>query len=241
VANHSTSEATPPRELLQIEEPGAHHDALDLAGVDLALDITDTGIFAAVSVGGNVELIRGEGGSLALIPSNPSSGTADLILAAARAATLRLNRFVEGIALVIPDDADKAQCLALTEAIDETGLGFTFLIERSVARAIGGGVARHGSGTYLVLRVAGPWVYTHRVEVWDGVARHFVTGRVALDNAPALLKAETNSEIAGLIAPSNDALGEAVAASLGLKLLRGFDAPELAVLGAALLAEDADE
>lgn len=241
MANHSTSDATPPRELLQIEEPGTGNDALELSGIDLALEITENGVFAAVSVGGNVELIRGEGGSLALIPSDSASAPADLILAAARAATLRLNRFVESIALVIPDDADKARCLALMEAIDETGLGFTFLVERSVARAIGGGVARHGAGTYLVLRVSGAWVYTHRVEVWDGIARHFVTGRVALENAPALLKAETNSEIAGLIAPSNDELGEEVAASLGLKLLRGFDAPEFAVLGAALLAEDAGD
>ncbi len=56
-------------ELLQIEEPGERGDELDDAGLALGLELTGTGLRLAASVGGNAELIRGEDGSLEILPA----------------------------------------------------------------------------------------------------------------------------------------------------------------------------
>lgn len=56
-------------ELIQIEEPGSHEPALGDEGVALGLELTESGLRLAASVGGNAELIGGPGGGPDFLPA----------------------------------------------------------------------------------------------------------------------------------------------------------------------------
>jgi hypothetical protein len=56
-------------ELLQIEEPAERGDEIEDGGLAIGLELTDTGLRVAASVGGNAELIRNDEGGPDFLPA----------------------------------------------------------------------------------------------------------------------------------------------------------------------------
>lgn len=85
----------------------------------------------AVSVGGNVELVPGEGGSDVFQPV--AGDLAEAVGLAARRLTGMTNRLVTHAVVVMPDGADAAAKLALMQAVEEGGLEVMRLLAESRA------------------------------------------------------------------------------------------------------------
>jgi hypothetical protein len=67
--------------LLQIEEPGARADEFEDSGLAVGLELGSTGLRIAASVGGNVEVVLGESGSLDFLPAVAGYDEAGTLLA----------------------------------------------------------------------------------------------------------------------------------------------------------------
>lgn len=68
-------------ELLQIEEPGERRDAVEDAGIAVALELTDTALRLAASVGGNAEPVRNADGGIDLLPAVAGYDEGGLLIA----------------------------------------------------------------------------------------------------------------------------------------------------------------
>jgi hypothetical protein len=68
-------------ELMQIEEPGERNGELADTGLAIGLELTDSGLRLAASVGGNVELIRNAEGGLDFLPALAGYDEAGLLVA----------------------------------------------------------------------------------------------------------------------------------------------------------------
>jgi hypothetical protein len=261
-------------ELLQIEEPGERGDAVEDAGLAVALELTDAALRLAASVGGNAEPMRDAAGGIDLLPAVAGyddsgilvagqPGLADLsaigldsmtmpdkqdargatvadrvallVQAAGRRLVQLTGRAIAGAVVIVPLDSTAGLRLALMQAIEAGGIPVWRLVESSVALALGGGLDRHEAGEYVHLSDVPAGIGVARLEHAGGTVR-LVGGAVArhVDEVSALIQAE--GAVRGLIAPGIEAAG-AIAATLGVPLLDGFDGKERALLGAALLAE----
>ncbi|HVJ55371.1 MAG TPA: hypothetical protein VM689_23120 [Aliidongia sp.] len=149
--------------------------------------------------------------------------------------TILVRRPIAGAVVLVPLDAPAAARVMLMQAVEAGGIEVRRLIESSVGLALGGGLDRAGAGSYLHLAALPNGLALARLEVGDGIVR-LAGGSAVRDPAdlPALLVAE--APVMGLIAPGLADAG-ALAARTGMRLLDGFDGPERAVVGAALLAE----
>jgi hypothetical protein len=144
-------------------------------------------------------------------------------------------RPIGGAAVIVPLDMIAVQRMALLRSVETGGVDVLRLVEHSVALALGGGLDHRGDGAYLHVAPLAHGLALARLDCMAGVVR-LVGGSLAATVAeiPALLAGE--APIAGIVAPDIED-GPRLASLLGAPVLAGFDGPERAVIGAALLAE----
>jgi hypothetical protein len=230
-ANPSTSEPLAPLDLIQIEEPGTNRDTIEDKGLAIGIEPTKTGIRAAISVGGNLEVLRSSDGGLELVPlSHDMKADMRNLL---RDIAMRTGRLVTGVALVFWPSDDLAWKGEKFLAVEGNGAEVLAMVEGQLAISLAGGLEARGPGHWLFVEHTGHYFQLTRLETED---RLYFDCHAVADPDDVIGTANRMGKVDGVIAPGV-AEGPVIAAALGVPLLEGFDDPSLAVRGAAILAE----
>lgn len=130
--------------LIQIEEPSRTVDPLEDQGIALGLELGTHGLRLAIAVGGNVELVPGEGGGDFLAGMVGYDAEGDLVAGSAGLADV--TRVDQGL-LAIPDQLDprgKSATERLAVLIAAARRELSLLAKRAVTRAVASVPLGHG-------------------------------------------------------------------------------------------------
>jgi hypothetical protein len=125
-------------ELIQIEEPGSHDEALADDGIALGLELTASGLRLAASVGGNAELIGSADGGADLLPALAGYDQAGLLTAGRSGLA---DQTAIGWPVMADPSAADARGAGAMERVAALIAAARYLLLRRLGRPIGGVVA----------------------------------------------------------------------------------------------------